>query len=273
MQSTRKEFTNDQKAEIFRRDKATCCFSGANLWLLDAPLRHGWESDWVDHVRPSSRGGSSETRNGVCASATFNVKKRNNSADTAYLFLEGHPTSLYFELFGPPPAHVISRLKRLSTLEGPDWYFNRMICWVLQAYTHRWGGLPEYKRKDDYWLNAAFKKLTEFQRKSERASCSGIDERGLVQDPSDTQLFFLSLRNCDSSEVFKRRALELSPAFTRNSDVWWSYFRPEFYADDRAKHDKLRHRAFEKATKLRDQLTADTYDCIQADYFIRFGNL
>jgi len=57
MAHIRTEFSDRQKAEIFARDRATCCFSGANLWLLDAPLRPGFQMGWVDHIRPSSRGG------------------------------------------------------------------------------------------------------------------------------------------------------------------------------------------------------------------------
>lgn len=78
MASANNGFTDKQKAAIFVRDRATCCFSGANLWLLDAPLRVGWQSDWVDHRKPKSRGGMADIENGVCASHTFNMKKRNN---------------------------------------------------------------------------------------------------------------------------------------------------------------------------------------------------
>jgi prevent-host-death family protein len=82
-QKVSKPFSDKEKAKIYARDRATWCFSGANLWLLDAPLRCGWQSDWVDHVKPRSRGGSAGLKNGVFASHTFNSKKRNNTANTA----------------------------------------------------------------------------------------------------------------------------------------------------------------------------------------------
>ena len=53
-------FSDSIRAAIYARDRGTCCVSGVNLWLLDAPLRTGWQSDWVDHIKPSSRGGSAE---------------------------------------------------------------------------------------------------------------------------------------------------------------------------------------------------------------------
>ena len=136
--STRKEFTDGQKATINKRDRATCCFSGANLWLLDSPLRAGWQSDWVDHVSPKSRGGKGDLSNGACASHTYNMKKRNNPADTTFLFKAGHPTPLFFELFGVPDPQVTSRLERLAKLNEVDWYFNRAITWIFEAFNGEW---------------------------------------------------------------------------------------------------------------------------------------
>jgi hypothetical protein len=92
MAHKRKNFTDIQKAQIFVRDRATCCFSGANLWLLDSPLRPGIETDWVDHVLPSARGGGNDIDNGVCASRTYNSLKRHNTDDNFYLFKNGLPT-------------------------------------------------------------------------------------------------------------------------------------------------------------------------------------
>jgi hypothetical protein len=65
------EFTDATKAAIFARDRATCCFSGANLWLLDKSLRTGWQADLADHIKPRSRGGTAAPENGVCASHTY----------------------------------------------------------------------------------------------------------------------------------------------------------------------------------------------------------
>ncbi len=276
MPSATKPFTDKQKAEIFVRDRATCCFSGANLWLLDAPLRHGWESDWVDHIRPMSRGGKSDPlENGVCASATFNMKKRNNSADTTYLFRSGHPTSLYYKLHGPPPTAMVERLQRLANLKVPDWYFNRSINWVLQAlhykcWSKHWDKLPT--RDDKYWFGAAFKKLQTFQKLAD--SCESLEERGIVCSPSELQQILLSLRETDSLDDFTKRSLKIFPTFKINSEAWDEYFNPEEYVESECdceeECESQRKKAYQNAVAIRDQLTGDTFHCIESDYKIRY---
>lgn len=271
MATVAKPFSDDQKSEIYKRDRATCCFSGANLWLLDSPLRHGWESDWADHIRPKSRGGGSDIGNGACASATYNVKKRNNSADTTYLFRNGHPTPIYYELFGPPPTSVIERLQRLANLEQPDWYFNRAINWVLQALDYKcwsseWDERPV--RDDKYWFNAAYKKIVKFQDIA--GSFSSIEQRGLIVSPNAQQKVLLSMRQSDSLTSFTKFALELLPTFKINSRAWYEYFHPEDYVDSIDLHDSHRLKAYEKAKKVQGKLTIDTFQCIDSDYKIRF---
>lgn len=278
MALNRKEFTDKEKAAIYARDRATCCFSGANLWLLDAPLRYGWESDWVDHVHPASRGGAADVENnGVCASATYNMKKRANSADKTYLFNGGIPTALYFEMFGSPPVGVADRLKRLEHLMACDWYFNRTLTWILQAFHYKiwsdtWETLPS--RDDTYWFKAAYKKLNFYQ--DYVSDILALEERKIIPDkPAENQKVFLSLRTCDSFESMQRTALQLLPNYKINSDIWWNYFHP--CDDDRSvgqkKIETKRQKAYEKACKVQNQLTHDTFECIQSDYKIRYGTV
>ncbi len=274
MAEKRKEFKNEQKAEIYKRDRATCCFSGANLWLLDASFRHGWESDWVDHIRPASRGGGAGIENGVCATATFNVKKRNNSADTTYLFREGHPTPLYFELFGAPSPAIISRLHRLKNLETCDWYFNRSITWILEGLHYRcwsstWDQLPI--RDDKYWFGAAYKKLISFQKYAD--SFPSLETRSLIVSPSESQQLLLSLRECSSLKALTRVTSDLLPAYKINSKTWNEYFHPDEYESSVANYDSRRKKAYQKACSLEDELTRDTFNCIRADFKIRYDHI
>jgi hypothetical protein len=263
-------FNDSDRAKIYVRDRATCCFSGANLWLLDAPLRTGWQSDWVDHKRPISRGGRATLENGVCASHTLNMKKRNNSADTTYFFENGNPTALYYYLYGSPVTHVTERLQRLSKLQEPDWYFNRAVTWIFEALDYKWAK-PDYKRTDEYWFDAAYKKLLKFHKLQEK--CPSFENRGIIMAPSKTQETLLSIRNCDSLESMKRHSLRLFSRYTRNSQIWWEYFHPEDHKDDPSKYDSQRRKAYDKACKIQDQLTHDTFECIQADYKIRYGSV
>jgi hypothetical protein len=269
MAHARQEFTDSQKAAIYARDRATCCFSGANLWLLDAPLRVGWQSDWVDHVSPKSRGGEATLANGACASHTYNMKKRNNSADTTYLFKGGQPTPLYHELFGVPDALVSNRLQRLSRLEDVDWYFNRTITWILEALNDQWDK-PGYKRTDEYWFKAADKKLNTYRKIQDNVP--SLEQRGIMTDPSETQEILLSIRQCDSLTLMKKHVLPPSSQYRRNSQAWWDYFHPETYVDSAKDYDSHRKKAFKRASKIQDQLTTDNFACIQSDFEHRYGS-
>jgi 5-methylcytosine-specific restriction endonuclease McrA len=73
------------RAAVFARDKAICSFSGLSVWYLDhgtAPFSH---ADWVDHVKPKSRGGKDTLENLVCA--YFSTTARSSTMDrTANIF-------------------------------------------------------------------------------------------------------------------------------------------------------------------------------------------
>ena len=266
----RTDFTPSQRAKIYKRDHATCCFSGANLWLLDGPIRTSWEADWADHKRPASRGGKSDISNGVCSSATYNVKKRNNSADTTYLFEEGQPTALYFSLFGSPPSATTERLIRLSALVDSDWFFNRAINSVMLALEHICWSL-DYKRDDKYYFRAAYTKILDFQKKGQ--SIPSLNDRGIITSPTHTQSLLLSLGTSGSLQTFTSIALQLLPIFEINSKIWHRYFHPEEYVDSSEDYDSHRRSAYTKACTLEHELADDTFGCIQADFKIRFGSI
>jgi hypothetical protein len=255
MATIRKEFTDIQKATFFARDRATCCFSGANLWLLDAPLRPGYQRDWADHVRPSARGGASDEENGVYASHTFNAKKRHNSADTAYLFERGLPTSLYFETFGPLSSVQSQRLSRLSKLIPADWFFNRSIGLVLHAFDYRVGRdwYDERPSRDDkYWLRAALRKLANFQSLREVGS---LDSRGIIHQPDDFQQAWLELRNISTERELLKITEPLFQTYRANALAWAKYF----WDAKTAKQRLSAVRFAERSAKL----THDTLKCIQ----------
>ena len=84
------------RAAVYGRDKAICSFSGLSLWLLDCGTAPFGQPDWVDHVKPVSRGGADALENLVCASFFHNSKKTNNGSDTGYLFRQGQSTETFF---------------------------------------------------------------------------------------------------------------------------------------------------------------------------------
>lgn len=170
MAHKRANFSEHQKATLYVRDHATCAFSGLSLWLPDIGIRSNWEMDWADHIRPSARGGKADLSNGVCASSTFNAKKRGNGSDNVFFFHSGKITRDYVECFGTPSADVIEGLERRKNLELCDWYFNRAIANTFIALTWRCSvefdtGIPLAKRDDTYWLKSAWKRHLSYQRK------------------------------------------------------------------------------------------------------------
>ena len=219
----RTEFSDDQRAEIFVRDCATCCFSGANLWLLDSPLRPGYQRDWVDHVKPSARGGKTTIENGVCASHTFNAKKRNNGADNLYLFKEGRPTDTYYRIFGQLAQRDLERLSRMRHLTKADWFFNRAIGQILLGLDYRCE-LSHYdykpQRDDNYWFSSAFKKLKQFQT----FVGPTLEQRGIVQDPDSVTRNWLLLRSVKSVDQLAEIAELIFTAYEPNFEAWNDYF-------------------------------------------------
>ncbi|MGE9268040.1 MAG: HNH endonuclease [Verrucomicrobiales bacterium] len=224
MARKRLEFSDRQKAEIFVRDRATCCFSGANLWLLDEFMRPEMQIDWVDHVIPAAHGGGNELENGVCAAHRFNAKMRQNVADRSYLFRDGIPTEFYHAVFGPLPERERNRLRRLAKLEWADWYFNRSLAWILQAFERRCITdfyADRYRRGFDYWVSAAYRKLLSYQKYQTGES---LEARGIVVQPAQIEATFLTLRNAASHEEFVAVCEGLFPAYRRNFLAWSGYF-------------------------------------------------
>lgn len=180
----RTNFTENQKAEIFARDRGTCAFSGISLWLPDIGIRSNWQIDWADHIIPSAAGGEAILTNGICASHTFNAKKRNNTADNVYFVRNGKITEHYIRVFGAPNPALVGQLQRLSTLEPAHWFFNRAISSIFVGFDWRCDAEFKgklHKRTDTYWFKSGWKRLQHFHKK--RGS-QDIAEKGLIQNNS-----------------------------------------------------------------------------------------
>lgn len=236
MAHKRKEFTENQKAEIFVRDKATCAFSGISLWLLDNGIKSNWQIDWVDHIKPSASGGGAVIENGICASAHFNSKKKNNAHDNIYFVREGILTEHYLEVFGTPPRELIERLKRLKKLESADWFFNRCISGIFVGYDWRcakeFKGIT-YKRTDNYWFKSGWNRLQKFHKKK---GTETIRDRGLVKKdvPFGTDKL-LALEKIETEKVYREWLEENYASYRASYKAFFQYFnltkvkdRPEF---------------------------------------------
>ena len=110
-------FTDKQKAELFVLHKATCAYSGENLWMLDYGADPYHQIDWADHVVPVSKGGKSTIANGVCAGWLHNYNKSDKSADDHPCFFRGgQPTEHYFRLSDTRRSEIDRQMNRFAQL-------------------------------------------------------------------------------------------------------------------------------------------------------------
>jgi hypothetical protein len=220
MATKRSEFTDRQKAEIFVLDKATCCMSGKNLWLLDYGAALSFR-DWVDHIKPAAKGGGAELENGACMSWYHNhLKRDSDTLSNHYLFFRGRPTPNFFMLQGRISDELAANLKRFSKLHWSDWYFNRAVSHVLiaagQSKAKRGDG-EAFSRGPDYWAAAAVKCLDIWRKGS--IEVPSLSKRGLVPKPiSVDQKLLISLTEATSVRQVKAIIKELTPYVEESSE-------------------------------------------------------
>lgn len=167
----RLEFSDSQKAKIYTRDKGICAFSGKILWVFHYGVSVQWDMDWVDHILPAMKWGDNSIENGICASSFFNSKKKDNSYDNKYLFLNGMPTEYFYHAHGYIPQELSQYLLRMENMHDSDWYFNRAICsfmLVLDRIANPYDQKGNLTKRDElYWAKSALKKLELWRKKSE----------------------------------------------------------------------------------------------------------
>lgn len=209
MAHKRNNFSDKTKAAIFARDRATCCFTGKSVWVLDYGASPLWDTDWPDHMKPSARGGSNDLDNGVCASSWANSKKSDNTRDATYLFCEGKPTDNYLHAVGNISPELVRQLTRLGGIVESDWYLSRAAKDVLIAVEQT--AWPEgAKRTPTYWCNSALKYVRKWQK--EAANKPSLEKRSVLLTPLDEdQRILLRLRKADSLADIQQLVRELVP--------------------------------------------------------------
>ena len=221
----RANFNDTQKAQIYIRDRATCAFSGRNLWLLDHGADPWYHIDWVDHVLPASRGGAATLENGVCVSWYLNWLKRASNAAHACLFRDGKPTADFFYIHGTLSEKLANQLRRFVTLVPSDWYLNRALWrlslgveWLLD--NGKVGGGTR-TRDDQYYAKAALKALLAWRKQSEIEGSASVETRGLAPThPADDQAILLDTRFADSERKLRKLMKELLPYYAANTSAW-----------------------------------------------------
>lgn len=188
----RTNFSDEQRAELFVLDRATCCYSGRSLWIADYGIDPGYAIDWADHIVPASRGGKSTVENGTAASWLYNYL-RGNGRQRLPFFFRGVPTTAHTIHVGVVDPVVAANLRRFRVLHVSDWYLNR-------AMWHVWIGMTfEFQRREglrrsrdyDYYARAALKSLTKWRRLMESGDVISLEQRGLMPpkpEPDQEQL-------------------------------------------------------------------------------------
>jgi len=220
MRAKRAEFTDEQKAEIYVRDRALCSYSGLSLWLLDYGASDIFNIDWVDHMRPAARGGRAELDNGLCASGLYNMAKR--TGERILLYTEGIPTPDFLRFHGIVPIEVARHLRRFSRLHVSDWYFNRAVFNTLLGavaqFERRRSDGRRMARGTEYRAKAALKFLSKWKQLIEKEKLPDMKSRGLLPaTPSRDQKLLLGLFHATTVPEISRISKALAPYLKASS--------------------------------------------------------
>lgn len=224
----RANFTNQQKAEIFVRDRAICAFSGKSLWVLDYGVSPTFDYDWADHIKPAAKGGSSKTENGICASSFFNAKKKDNGNDNVYFWKEGKPSEESFEHYEVVNKAVLANIKRFSNLRISDWYLNRaMSDLCFAAHWLYWKHYRvTYKRGVEYYSKAAWKMLEDWRKRENKPTVAELKRRQLIPIPlGKDHKIMLSIVKAKSAKEIESAAYALRPLIINSWDLFYAFTR------------------------------------------------
>ncbi len=197
----RTDFTAELRAEIFALDRATCTYSGRNLWIADYGVDPSYQIDWADHVIPASRGGASIVENGAAAAYLYNYLRGNDRQRLA-MFHRGLPTSEHTTYVGVLDADVAAQLERFARLTASDWFLNRAMwyVWIAAGYEYQRRAGAKRSRDHSYYSRCAWNSLTKWRRMVHEASVQPIEKRGLAPArPEPDQTALLSIRDAQSA--------------------------------------------------------------------------
>ena len=230
MTKSKGQFNDQQRAQIFAEGKGTCAFCGHNLWILSFGISPFWEQDWADHIKPSSRRGTSTHDNGICSCCSCNTKKSSNSRDKAYLLTKlGRPTYFGFVWRRHRIDETIAtQLQMLSRLQPVDWYFNRALTNSFWHMANEFEG-EKKKRGKKYWLGAAWRFLKKWRKQMDRLERAGeklpsFENRGLVPKPkrADVRLV-LSLRDAQTEKAAFKILDSLNRFYQATCNAWYRF--------------------------------------------------
>lgn len=233
MTRTRTDFTDEQRAELFRLDRATCSYSGRNLWILDYGMDPSYAIDWADHIVPASKGGPSEVENGATAS-WFHNYLRGDAQNRLYLFYRGQPTADFLWHYGPLPDTICRNLQRFARLHTSDWFLNRGLWhfWLacVTEYQAKLG--TKSSRRKEYYTAAATKTFEKWRRRCDRDGVSAIEERGLApSSPEPDQEMLASARNLSTQAELLELVSSLFDSYAHTEELFNAVANAKVLAD------------------------------------------
>ena len=202
-------FSDLQKAAIFVRDRATCAYSGRNLWILDGGATPKFPADWADHIVPVSKGGLSTLENGVCSHWYDNKKKMIGQVPVQ--FANGKPSDPQRKL----SLDQLKDLERLGNLRLSDWFFNRALFRLLLGvdYLHKYVGVRV--RNERYYAKAAYRAIERWKTVRKKDTDSSLEERGLLPaTPTIDQQIMLDIRLAKSEVDIQESMAVLLPIYS-----------------------------------------------------------
>ena len=207
------DFSEAQKAFFYKRDRATCVYSGDNLWILDGGATTEFTVDWADHLNPVSKEGVSSEANGVCAGWNHNKKKSDSLEIPNRLLIDGKPNQPYFdELPELVRRRLTSNLDRFSRLELSDWYFNRALFRLLNGVEVI--DKPECVRTSGYFARSSLKALKKWRIARQREQSQSLADRGLTPvAPSPDQVLMLEIQSVTTEASLFDIMLRLQPTY------------------------------------------------------------
>jgi len=223
----RKDFTDDQRSQIFMRDKALCAFTGKNLWQLDHGIRFNWDYDWVDHIKPASKGGSSSIDNGILLNSNINYMLSNHNRKD-YILTNGFPNEYYYHLHEVIDSSLLEHIQRFSLLDRSDWYYNRSLVEMLFAvdwlYDPKKLDGSKLKRDADYYCKVSWKKLEVWKKLSN--GFSSLEKRGLVPGHLEAdQKIMLGIRDSKSYKDILQTAHDLRDIYSEGCSTYDEYLK------------------------------------------------
>lgn len=215
MAHVRKNFPDAVKAQAFARDRATCCYSGRNLWVADFGAIFDFPVEWCDHFVPSSEGGSAELSN--ARSAHWEVNYDCGAGARPRTVCVNGKLNKTARMTARERADLDSRLTRMEQIDASDWYLNRAfinILWGVEWLCHngagRWvkgsslqGPVNRAIHGDRYRSRSALRFLKDWRAATRRSPVASPELRGLYPKGAteDVRILWSSIACADEQQM------------------------------------------------------------------------